>query len=146
MVSNEIVHVDLEEQKLFCLAPATTYCGSTIRMEVFWPFKDLSLNDELAIMVLDQGDLTMDGVNNFMKKRISCRDNSLLNGLWPKNIIDFENIGNTVQDLFNKKLHGKGSYTFEDDVQGFACNFGFNSRRKEGSEDDIGEGDEEGWV
>ncbi len=60
VVSSETVHEALEEQKLFCLAPTTRYCGSMIRMEVFWPFKDLLLNDELAIMVLDQGYLIME--------------------------------------------------------------------------------------
>jgi len=37
----------------------------------------------------------MDGVNNLAKKQISCKDNSFPDGLRPKNIVDFENMGNT---------------------------------------------------
>jgi hypothetical protein len=70
----------------------------------------------------------------------------LPDGLWLDNIIDFENMGNIVQELCNEELHGKGSYTSEDGVQGSVCNFGSKSSSKEGSGDDIGEGDEEVWV
>ncbi len=92
----ETVHEAFKERKLFCPAPTTKYCRSTIRMEVLWSFKDLSLNDELVVTVFDHGDVTMDGMNNLMKKRVSCRDNSLPNGLRPDNIVDFEHMGNTV--------------------------------------------------
>jgi hypothetical protein len=85
----------------------------------------------------------MDGVNNLVKKQISCKDDSLPDGLQPKNIIVFENMGNTIQDLCNEELHGKGSYTFEDGVQGSMCKSSFDSKNKEGSEDDIGKGHEE---
>jgi hypothetical protein len=105
-------------------------------VEDFLPFKDLSLNDELVILVFDQGDLTMDGVNNLAKKQVSCRDDSLPDVLWPENIIDFENMGNTIKDLCNEESHGKGSYTFEDSVQGSMCNYGSNSKSKEGREGD----------
>jgi hypothetical protein len=54
------------------------------------------LNDEFAVMMLDQNDLTMDGVNNLVKKRVSWKDDSLLDGLWFENIVDFENMGNIV--------------------------------------------------
>jgi hypothetical protein len=37
-------------------------------MEVFWALKDVSLNDESDVMMLDQGDLTMCVVNNIAKK------------------------------------------------------------------------------
>ncbi len=67
-------------------------------------------------------------------------------GLQPENVIDFENMGNTVQDLCNEELHGKRSYTFEDGVQGSVCDYGFDSRSKEESEDDNGSGDEEARV
>jgi hypothetical protein len=40
--------------------------------------------------------MTMDGVNNLTKKQVSCKDGSLPDGLRPKNIIDFENMGNTI--------------------------------------------------
>jgi hypothetical protein len=58
----------------------------------------------------------MNGVNNLAKKRISCRDDSLPDGLWPENIIDFENMGNIVEDLCNEKLCGKRNYTSKDGV------------------------------
>jgi hypothetical protein len=60
----------------------------------------------------------VDGVNNLAKKRISCKDNSFPDGLWPKNIIDFENMGNIFQDLCNEELHGEGSYT----MRNYVCN------------------------
>ncbi len=85
----------------------------------------------------------MDGVNNLVKKWVSCRDNSLFNGLWPENIIDFENIGNTIHDLCNEELHGERCYTSKDGVQAFLCDSSFNSRSKDWNEDDIGEGGEE---
>ncbi len=48
-------------------------------------------------------------------------------------------MGNVIQDLCNEKLHGEGNYTWDDGVQGS----GSNSRNEEGTEDDIGECDEE---
>jgi len=81
----------------------------------------------------------MDAMNNLTKKQVSCRNNSSPDGLWRKNIVDFKNMGNTIQDLCNEDLHGKGSYTLDDGMQGF----GFDSKNKEGSEHDIGEHDEE---
>lgn len=44
------------------------------------------------------------------------------------------------------ELHGEGSYTSKDGVQGSTCEFSSNSKSKKGNEDDIGEGDEEVWV
>ncbi len=88
----------------------------------------------------------MDGANNLMKKQVSCRDDSLLDGLQLENIADFENMGNIVQDLCNDELHGEGSYTSKDGVQGSACESSSNSKSKKGNEDDIGEGDKEVWV
>lgn len=40
-------------------------------MEVFWPLKDVFSNDELDVMVFDQGDLIMHVVNNLVKKKVS---------------------------------------------------------------------------
>lgn len=51
MVSIETMHETFEEQKLFCPTLTTKYCGSMVGMEVLWPFKDVSLNEELFIMV-----------------------------------------------------------------------------------------------
>jgi hypothetical protein len=55
-------------------------------------------------------------------------------------------MSNTVQDLCNEELHGKGSFTSKEDVQGYACDFGADSRSEERSEDNIVKGDEEAWV
>lgn len=55
-------------------------------------------------------------------------------------------MGNTIQDLCNEELHGEWSYTFEDNVQGSACDFGYNPMSKERSEFDIRKGDEEAQV
>jgi hypothetical protein len=55
-------------------------------------------------------------------------------------------MNNIVQDLCNEELHGKGSFTSKEDVQGYACDFGYDSRVEEGNEDNIVEGDEEAWA
>jgi hypothetical protein len=81
----------------------------------------------------------MDAMNNLAKKQISCNDNSLPNGLWPENIVDFRNMSNTIQDLCNEELSGEGNYTSNDNVQGSS----FDSKNEEGNEVDIGECDEE---
>ncbi len=44
--------------------------------------------------------------------------------------------------MCNEELHGERNYTLDGDMQGF----GFDYRNKEGSEDDIGEGDEKAWA
>jgi hypothetical protein len=49
VVSIGTVHEAFKERKLFCLAPTTRYCMSIVGMEVFWPFKDITLNDELIV-------------------------------------------------------------------------------------------------
>jgi hypothetical protein len=51
LVLIEIVHKAFEHQKLFCLVPTMRYCELAVGMEVFWPFKDLSMNDEVDNMV-----------------------------------------------------------------------------------------------
>ncbi len=81
----------------------------------------------------------MDVMNNLAKKQISCKDNSLLDGLWLEYVLDFRNMGNTIQDLCNEELHGEGNYTSNDNVQGSS----FDSNNEEGNEVDIGERDEE---
>jgi len=53
VVSFETVHEVFEEQKLFCPTPKTKYCKLVVGMEVFWPFKDVSLNDELVVTMLN---------------------------------------------------------------------------------------------
>ncbi len=68
VVSIGTMHEAFEERMLFCPTPTTRYCGLAIGMGVFWPFKDVLLNDELAVIMFDQGDLTMDGMNNLVKK------------------------------------------------------------------------------
>ncbi len=56
-------------------------------MKVFWSLKDVFMNDELDVMVLDQGDMTMHAVNNLMKKQVSWREDSLFEGLRSENIM-----------------------------------------------------------
>lgn len=41
MVLIETMHEDYEQWKLFCPIPTAKYYESTLRMEVFWPCKDL---------------------------------------------------------------------------------------------------------
>jgi len=53
MVLIGIVHEDCEQWKLFYIVPTARYCGSTIVMEVFWPCKDLSMNDEVVDTMLE---------------------------------------------------------------------------------------------
>jgi hypothetical protein len=84
---NWTVHEAFEEWKLFCPIPTTKYCGSMLRMEVFWALKDVFLNDELDVTMLGKGDRTMYVVSNFTKKWVSWRDNSLFKSLRPKNIL-----------------------------------------------------------
>ncbi len=56
-----------EECKLFILTLAINYFGSVVRMEVFWPLKDLSM-DNVTVTKLKQCFATMDGCNNLEKK------------------------------------------------------------------------------
>ncbi len=74
---------------------------------MFWPYKDLLMNDEVVDRMIVQGHITMDGVNNLTKKQVSCKDNSLLESFEAKNIDGFKNMGNIVEDKCNEKLHGK---------------------------------------
>jgi hypothetical protein len=48
-VSIETVHEAFEERKLL----TTKYCKLMVGMEVLWPLKDVSLNDELVVTMLD---------------------------------------------------------------------------------------------
>ncbi len=92
------MHEDFEQWKLLCLVTIGGYYGLVVRIEMFWPCKDLLMNDEVVDMMIVQGHLTMDGVNNFAKKQVSCKDNSLLKSFQAKNIDGFENMDNIVED------------------------------------------------
>ncbi len=92
-------------------------------IKVFWPCKYQSVNDEKVVMARDQCQVIVDGVNNFSKKQISCKDNSLAESSWAKNIRDMENMGNRVEDLCNEELCGEMIYIFEDGVEGSAEEF-----------------------
>jgi hypothetical protein len=46
----EIVNENCEQRKLLYPIPSARYFGSIIRMEVFWPCKYLSMNDEVVKM------------------------------------------------------------------------------------------------
>jgi len=50
---NWTVHEAFKELKLFCPIPTTKYCGLELKMEVFWPLKDVFLNDELDVTTFD---------------------------------------------------------------------------------------------
>ncbi len=65
VVSITIVHGAFKDRKLFCPTPTTRYCGWN---GGFWALKDVSLNDESDVMMLDQSNLTMCVVNNIAKK------------------------------------------------------------------------------
>jgi hypothetical protein len=56
-----------EECKIFILTLAISYFGSVVRMEVFLPLKDLSMDNVIATK-LKQCFATMDGCNNLEKK------------------------------------------------------------------------------
>ncbi len=103
------------------------YYGSAVRIKVFWPCKHLLMNDEELAMTRDQCHVIVDGVNNLLKKRISCKDNSLVESFQAKNIRDAKNMGNRVKDLCNEELCGEMIYVFEDGVEGFIGEFGSNS-------------------
>ncbi len=85
----------------------------------------------------------MDRVNNLLKKRVSCKDDSLVESFWIENVHDVENMGNTVEDLHNEELHGEMIYIFEDNVEGFIGEFGSDSMNEERNEKNIAKGDEE---
>jgi len=53
-----------------------------------------------------------------------------------------ENVGNIVEDLCNEELHGEMNYIYEDGVEGSVGEYGPNSMNEEGSEKNIGKGDE----
>jgi hypothetical protein len=57
-----------------------------------------------------------------------------------KNIHDVENMGNRVEDLCNEELHGEMIYIFEDGVEGSIEESVSNYMSKEGSEENIAEG------
>ncbi len=55
MILIEIVLEAFEERKLFCSILTIKYYKSLVGMELFWPFKDLSMNDEVVVKVFDKG-------------------------------------------------------------------------------------------
>jgi hypothetical protein len=57
-----------EQRKLFCPIPSVRYCGSMVGMEIFWPCKYLSMNDEMVKTAIEQCHVIMDGVLHFSKK------------------------------------------------------------------------------
>ncbi len=69
----EVVNDDCEQWKLLCPIPNVKYCRSTVGIEVFWPCKYLSMNDEVVEMAINQCHVIMDGVNNLSKKQISAK-------------------------------------------------------------------------
>jgi hypothetical protein len=88
------------------------------------------MNYEKVEMARDQCHLIMDGVNNLLKKQISCRDDSLAESFEAEKIYDVENMGNIVEDLHKEELRSEMIYVFEDGVEGFVWESGFNSMNK----------------
>jgi hypothetical protein len=60
------------------------------------------MNDEVVDTAINQCHVIMDGVNNLLKKQVSCKDDALVESFWVKNIGDVQNVGNTVEDLRNE--------------------------------------------
>ncbi len=110
-------------------------------IKVFWPCKYLSVNDEEVVMARDQCQVIMDGVNNFSKKRVSCKDDSLVKNSLAENIYDVENMGSRVEDLCNEKLCGEMIYIFEDGVERSIEESRCNYMSKEGNEKNIAKND-----
>jgi len=96
MVLTEVVNEDCEQWKLWCPIPNVKYYESIVGIDVFWPYKYLSMNDEEVMMVRDQCHVIVDGANNLLKKQVSCKDDSLAKNFWAENIHDVENMGNTI--------------------------------------------------
>jgi hypothetical protein len=49
----KVVNEDYEQHKLFCPIPNVRYCGSMVGMEVFWPNKYFSMNDEMVKTMIE---------------------------------------------------------------------------------------------
>jgi hypothetical protein len=56
------------------------------------------MNDEEVVTMRDQRHMIVYGVNNLLKKRISCKDDSLAKSFRVENICDVENMENKVED------------------------------------------------
>ncbi len=67
MVLIEIVNEDCEQWKLLYPILSVRYFRSIIGMEVFWPCKNLLMNDEVVEMSIKQGHVIIN-VNNLSKK------------------------------------------------------------------------------
>ncbi len=78
------------------------YYGLDVGIDIFWPCKYLSMNDEKVARMKNQCHVIVDGVNNFSKKQVSCKDDSLAESFKVENICDMDNMGNTVEDLRNE--------------------------------------------
>jgi len=82
----EAMNEDYEHHKLFCLVPSVRYSGSMVGIKVFWPCKYLLMNDEKIAMVRHQCHVIVDGVNNLLKKQVSCKGDSLAESFRVENI------------------------------------------------------------
>ncbi len=62
------------------------YYKSTMGIKVSWPCKYLSMNDKEVAIVRDQCHVIVDGVNNLLKKQVSCKGDSLAESFRVENI------------------------------------------------------------
>jgi hypothetical protein len=61
-----------EEGKLFMLMPIVRYFESIVGMEVFWPLKDLFMDNVVITKELKQCCATTNNFNNLGKKQVLC--------------------------------------------------------------------------
>jgi hypothetical protein len=63
-----------------------------VGMEVFWPLKDLSLDDEVTTTRLKQCCVTMENCINLGNKQVSCKDEAFLE-ICSQNVSEVEELG-----------------------------------------------------
>jgi hypothetical protein len=69
-----------------------------VGMEVFWPLKDLSLDDEVTTTRLEQCCVTTDNCINLRKKQVSCKDEAFLE-VYSENVSEVKELGD-MKDFF----------------------------------------------
>jgi len=114
----ETMFESFEERKLFILMLAVRYFGLAIGMEIFWPFKDLSLDDAMTTTRLQQCYVSMDGCNDLGKKIVSCHDKDLLEAIF-ENVDKVEESGDMGDGFCDKEINSEMNYTSDECVKCF---------------------------